>query len=96
MRCHRLAMSSPVSRTHPLVARFLVLRGAPRELWVVFGTKLLTILAYGVMNSTLILWLSSALGFGDVGAGNLVTTWSAVMTLALDQRIKGRSGGRRE
>lgn len=60
---------------------FTVLSGAVRELWLVFGTKFLTILAYAVMNSTLILWLSVDLGYKDVPAGNLVALWSALMTL---------------
>ena len=58
------------------LARFAVLRGATRELWIVFGAKLLAILAYGVMNSTLVLWLSSDLGFGDRQALGLVAAWS--------------------
>jgi MFS family permease len=64
-----------------ILARFLVLRGALRELWIVFGAKLLTILAYGVMNSTLVLWLSSDLGYNDANAGYLIATWSTAMTL---------------
>jgi len=63
------------------LSRFTVLGGAVRELWVVFGTKLLTILAYGVMNSTLVLWLSSDFGYSDMSAGNVVAMWSALMTL---------------
>ena len=42
------------------LGRFTVLRGAARELWIIFGAKFLAILAYGVMNQTLSLWLSSA------------------------------------
>lgn len=42
-----------------LLARFLVLKGAARELWIVFAAKALAILAYAVMNSTLVLWLSA-------------------------------------
>ena len=61
--------------------RFMVLRGAVRELWIVFGTKLLTILAYGVMNSTLVLWLSSDFGYNDIKAANLIAAWSITMTL---------------
>lgn len=63
------------------LAKFTVLSGAVRELWIVFGVKLITIAAYGVMNSTLVLWLSSDLGFGDVKAGTTVTIWSSLMTL---------------
>ncbi|MCX5788789.1 MAG: MFS transporter [Elusimicrobia bacterium] len=62
-------------------AKFLVLRSAARELWVIFGVKILAILAYGLVNSTLVLWLSSDLGLSDVKAGFVVSTWSTVMTL---------------
>ena len=61
--------------------QFTVLKGAARELWILFAAKLLAILAYGVMNSTLVLWLSSDLGYGDMQAGSLVAVWSTVMTL---------------
>src|SRR5512139_1152619 len=64
------------------LASFRVLRGALRELWIIFGPKLLAILAYGVMNSTLILWLSQDMGYDDARAGYLVATWSTVMTLS--------------
>ena len=63
------------------LGRFAVLRGAVRELWIIFGAKLLGILAYGVMNSTLILWLSSDLGYNDADAGYLVAAWSTLLTL---------------
>jgi MFS family permease len=63
------------------LGRFLVLKGAVRELWLVFGIKFLAMLAYGVMNATLVLWLSSDLGFSDTRAGTIVTIWSSAMTL---------------
>ena len=63
------------------IGRFLVLRGAVRELWIVFGCKALAFAAYGLVNSTLVLWLSSDLGFDDVRAGLVVASWSTVMTL---------------
>jgi hypothetical protein len=44
------------------LGRFTVLKGAARELWLVFAIKLLGIAAYAVTNSTLVLWLSSDLG----------------------------------
>ncbi len=63
------------------LARFTVLKGAVRELWLVFGVKLLGILAYGMMNSTLVLWLSANLGFSDAHAGFIVAAWSMLLTL---------------
>src|SRR6266700_3542679 len=53
-------------------AKFTVLRGAERELWLTFLIKLLIISAYSITNKTLILWLSSDLGFNDQHAGALV------------------------
>ncbi len=63
------------------IGKFLELRGAARELWIIFGTKIMTILAYSVVNSTLVLWLSSDLGFGDKSAGVVVATWSTALTI---------------
>lgn len=71
--------------TGSAVARFLrqftVLFGAMRELWVVLAVKLLAIVAYSIMNTTFVLWLSADLGFGDASAGYWVAAWSAMMTL---------------
>lgn len=69
------------ARERSFVQKFLVLRGAVRELWIIFGAKLLAILAYGLMNSTLVLWLSSDLGYSDTRAGLIVAVWSTAMTL---------------
>lgn len=63
------------------VDKFLVLRGAMRELWVIFASKIMTILAYSLVNSVLILWLSKNLNFGDVGAGAAVAVWSTALTI---------------
>jgi|GEM_PF-103055 len=63
------------------LSRFTVLGGAVRELWIVFAAKLLGIVAYSVMNTTFVLWLSYDLGYSDERAGVVVATWSAAMTL---------------
>ncbi|MBP7937470.1 MAG: MFS transporter [Phycisphaerae bacterium] len=62
--------------------RFAVLGSAVPELWIVFVIKLFGILAYSVMNTTLVLWLSSNLNYSDTDAGFIITAWSTVMTLA--------------
>lgn len=64
------------------VGRFLVLRGAMPELWITFAVKLLGVAAYAVMNSTLVLWLSSDLGYSDKQALGLVGIWAALMSVA--------------
>jgi MFS family permease len=61
--------------------RFLVLKGAVRELWLSLGVKMLAFFAYTVMNQTLALWLSSDLHYNDRDAGFLVMGWSSIMTL---------------
>ena len=63
------------------LSKFTVLKTAVREFWVILGAKLLTILAYQVMNLTLVLWLSSDLGFSDQRASSAVAVWSGLMTL---------------
>jgi MFS family permease len=64
------------------IAKFTVLKGAQRELWLTFLLKLLIICAYSVTNKTLILWLSSDLGFHDQSAGALVGwVWAPAMTV---------------
>jgi MFS family permease len=75
---------SPVETKKSAIAvflsRFTVLKGAMRELWVVFMVKFLAIAAYAVTNSTLVLWLSSDLGYSDGQAGWLVAAWSISIT----------------
>lgn len=63
------------------LAKFTVLRGAVRELWIVFAVKFLGIAAYALTNSTLKLWLSSDFGFSDEQALFLVGAWSLLMTI---------------
>lgn len=63
-------------------AKFTVLRGAQRELWLTFLLKFLIYTAYSVTNKTMILWLSKDLGFSDQSAGALVGwVWAPAMTI---------------
>ncbi|HBB67995.1 MAG: MFS transporter [Elusimicrobia bacterium GWA2_56_46] len=64
------------------IGKFMVLKGAVRELWLIFGTKILTIIAYSLVNSTLVLWLSSDLGFSDQKAGVVIAVWSSLLTIS--------------
>jgi MFS family permease len=64
------------------IGKFMVLKGAVRELWLIFGTKILTITAYALVGtSTLGLWLSSDVGMSDQSAGVVIATWSSVLTI---------------
>jgi len=69
----------PFSR---FIAKFTVLRGARRELWLTFLIKFLIYTAYSVTNKTMVLWLSKDLGFSDQAAGALVGwVWAPAMTV---------------
>lgn len=62
-------------------AKFAVLRGASRELWLTFIIKVLNIAAYAVTNSTIALWLSSDLGYDDKQALAMVAAWGLLMSI---------------
>jgi MFS family permease len=76
------AATNTDSKLKNFLRKFLVMRHAPRELWIIYAAYILENLAYKVGAATVLtLWLSSDLGFGDKSAGAVVATWSAVMTL---------------
>jgi MFS family permease len=64
------------------LAKFTVLKGARRELWLTFLIKFLIYTAYSVTNKTMVLWLSKDLGFNDQAAGAIVGwVWAPAMTI---------------
>jgi len=64
------------------IAKFTVLKGARRELWLTFLIKLLIYTAYSITNKTIVYWLSTDLGFSDQAAGALVGwVWAPAMTV---------------
>ncbi|MFH1467373.1 MAG: MFS transporter [Pseudomonadota bacterium] len=60
--------------------KFLVLLSAPRELWVIYFAKAMEVVSYGLVMTTITLWLSSDLGLTDARAGYVVAFWSAGIT----------------
>src|SRR5437868_4368339 len=73
---------APPTGLRGFIAKFTVLHGARRELWLTFLIKLLIYTAYSVTNKTLVLWLSKDLGFSDQSAGALVGwIWAPAMTV---------------
>src|SRR5438876_10343800 len=74
----------PVPAPTRALAGFLgkcaVVIGAPRELWLVFVFKFLSVAAYSVTNKTLVLWLSYDHGYSDQAAVWLVGVWALSMT----------------
>src|SRR5260370_42628754 len=65
----------PVAATglHGFLAKFTVLKGAQRELWLTFLIKFLIYTAYSITNKTMVLWLSKDLCFNDQAAGAVVS-----------------------
>ena len=64
------------------LAKFAVLKGAQRDLWLTFLIKFLIYTAYSITNKTMVLWLSKDLGFSDQSAGALVGwVWAPAMTV---------------
>jgi len=75
---------APVVLTGPrgFIAKFTVLKGAQRELWLTFLIKFFIYTAYSVTNKTMVLWFSKDLGFNDQAAGALVGwVWAPAMTI---------------
>lgn len=56
------------------------LRGSPRELYILFFTKLTEYSAYGAAQLTFMFYLREDLGLGDIGAGTYYSTWSTIVT----------------
>lgn len=63
------------------LAKFTVLHGAQRELWIALVAKFLNFAAYAVTNYTLKLWLSTEFGYSDQQALGIVLAWSLTMTV---------------
>ena len=57
------------------------LRGSPREMWLLFLTKIIEYTAYAAMDMTLILWLSADCGLGDIQAGAFISIWSIGLSI---------------
>src|SRR5436190_22144487 len=73
-------IAGPIERG--FLAKFTVLKGAQRELWLTFLIKFLIYTAYSVTNKTMVLWLSKDLGFNDQAAGAIVGwVWAPAMTV---------------
>ena len=78
----RVEVAAPTRLAAAFIAKFTVLKGAQRELWLTFLIKFLIYTAYSVTNKTMVLWLSKDLGFSDQAAGALVGwVWAPAMTV---------------
>lgn len=59
------------------------LKGSPRELYLMFFTKLTEYSAYGAASYTFVLYLSRDIGLGDSGAAAYYTVFSLTMTITV-------------
>ncbi|HAR41613.1 MAG TPA: hypothetical protein DCS07_03110 [Bdellovibrionales bacterium] len=57
------------------------LKDSPRELLLLFVSKILEYIAYGSANLAFVLFLSSDVGLGDISAGSYIGVWSMTITL---------------
>ena len=57
------------------------LRDSPREMWLLFMTKIIEYTAYAAMDMTFILWLSADCGLGDIQAGAFISAWSIGLSI---------------
>jgi len=62
------------------VDKFTVLKSAPRELWVIYFSKVMEIAAYGLVSQGLMLYLITDLHYQDVWAGSFIAAWSIVLS----------------
>lgn len=57
------------------------LKDSPRDMWLLFGYKVIEYTAYAAMNMALVLWLSKDCGLGDVAAGSYISGWSIILSV---------------
>jgi len=57
------------------------LKGSPRELYLLFFTKVTEYSAYGAANMAFVLYLHSDVGLSDIAAGSYIGAWSMGLTL---------------
>ncbi len=60
----------------------LKLRGAPREMGFTFGLKFFSVMAYKVMNFTLVMWLATDIGIPKEHGLTVVFCWAIIMSLS--------------
>ena len=58
------------------------LRGAPREMGFTFGLKFFSVMAYKVMNFTLVMWLANDIGIPEKYGLTVVFCWAIIMSLS--------------
>lgn len=57
------------------------LKESPRDMWFMFGYKVIEYSAYAAMNMTLSLWLVQDCGFTDIGRGEVIMAWSMMLSI---------------
>jgi len=56
------------------------LRNSPREIWLLFFTKVTEYSAYGAAQLAFMFYLRDDLGLSDIGAGTYYSAWSTILT----------------
>jgi MFS family permease len=77
-----MSQLTPTKGFSGFLHKFLCLRTAPRELWIIFVAYILENAAYKLSSgSVLPLWLAHELGMSDATKGLTIGIWSALLTL---------------
>ena len=77
-----MSQPTPTKGFSGFLHKFLCLRSAPRELWIIFIAYVLENIAYKLSSgSVLPLWLAHELGMSDTTKGLTIGIWSALLTL---------------
>lgn len=75
-------MSQPVPEESTFIQKFLCLRSAPRELWIILLAYILENVAYKLSTGPVLpLWLAQEIGLDDKSKGLTIGIWSALLTL---------------
>ncbi|MCP5536035.1 MAG: MFS transporter [Akkermansiaceae bacterium] len=75
-----IALALVLGFVYIIVSYVKGLWGSPRELYILFFTKLTEYSAYGAAQLTFMFYLREDVGLGDIGAGTYYSTWSTVVT----------------
>ena len=76
------ATATTDSKLRNFLQKFLVLRSAPRELWIVLAAYIFENIAYRLSAGQVLPgWLKIEMGMGDETKGVIIGVWSALVTL---------------
>ncbi len=58
------------------------MKKSPREVWFLFGSQTFEVVAYTLVDVTVVLFLSKDIGLSDIAAGNYIGVWTTATVVA--------------